>query len=322
MSHHVTRRTVHSTVLLQFSTKDSESIWCENGSSRMSTSSRTVVGIYPCYYSPALSEIICCRAITYNMQSHSIYRRVCQILLFAAPCALLLQNLAPCFTCEVINVFIWKMGYFISPPSAVEFPARKADAMENPHWQEAYAPSTRGKSPLETHVAAHSIPSALTQAVLGPDLPLAAPSRQHLLPLKCSSQHKPTWLQPAVTLRRSWWKLHHFHDHGSTELLLLPAATGRLTVLSLVLSLRKTWWQQQMPLEDLFALQSASASFVQHYYTDQAGNKHEGSTQLKHTVNTVKCTRITGVTSCCCLPKRGWQCATDIVGLLQLQYLK
>lgn len=112
--------------------------------------------------------------------------------------------------------------------------SQQGDVMENPQWQEAYAPSTCCRSPLGTHVVAHSIPSALTQAVQGPP---ALSCTQHPLPLTCSSQHKPTWLQPAVTLRRSWWKLHRSHDqvllrtgHGRAELLLLPAATGRLAV--------------------------------------------------------------------------------------------
>lgn len=232
-----------STVLLQYSTKDSESLcqfstlWEKHfhtslgcvltaGQQWESTNATTALLYQRCFVAGPLPT-------KYKIKD-SIYSRVCQIPLFAAPCALLLQNLAPCFTCEVINVFIWKKGYFVSPPSAAEFPARKGDVKENPQWQEAYAPSTCGRSPLGTHVVAHSIPSALTQAVQGPP---ALSCTQHPLPLTCSSQHKPTWLQPAVTLRRSGWKLHRSHDqvllrtgHGRAELLLLPAATGRLAV--------------------------------------------------------------------------------------------
>lgn len=61
-----------------------------------------------------------------------------------------------------------------------------------------------------THVAAQSIPSALTQAVLGPALSSsqqAAPPAPDVL--QSAKIHR---LQPAVTLRRSWWKLHCSHD--------------------------------------------------------------------------------------------------------------
>lgn len=66
-----------STVLLQYSTKDSESL-CQFSTLwewffGMCINSRTAVGIYQCYHCTALSEMLCCRALTYEIQNQGQY---------------------------------------------------------------------------------------------------------------------------------------------------------------------------------------------------------------------------------------------------------